>query len=77
MKKLILAISLFTSSIAIADHDINHVVKVQITREVPGELQTIKRTFDKDEFYMWMETKMQEGCDPYVTSVTFNFIPNL
>ena len=46
-------------------------VRVDITRELPGETQQIVRTFeDKDELEMWLSVKMDnEGCDPYVTKV--------
>lgn len=46
-------------------------VRVDITRELPGETQQIVRTFDdKEELEMWLSVKMDnEGCDPYVTKV--------
>ena len=46
-------------------------VRVEITRELPEEIQTIIQTFEDDEdFQMWMGMKMEgEGCDPYVTDM--------
>lgn len=45
-------------------------VRVVMTRELPDETQYIVQTFpDADAFAMWMGTKMEEGCDPYVRDI--------
>lgn len=51
--------------------DVHAGVRVEITRELPEEIQTIIQTFEDDEdFQMWMGMKMEgEGCDPYVTDM--------
>lgn len=70
--KYLLSILLLVSFQAFAD------VRVTITRDTPTERQTIIQDFpDKDAWMMWMELKMEEGCDPYVTKVDIdlNYIP--
>jgi len=48
-------------------------VRVEITRELPDEKQIIVQTFDDEEvFQMWFTTKLEEGCDPYVTDININ-----
>jgi hypothetical protein len=66
MKFLLLTMMFITTSV-FAD------VRVEIIRELPNERQTIVQNFDDiDLFQMWMGTKMEEGCDPYVTNVHIN-----
>ena len=32
-----------------------------------------RKTFDDEEvFQMWFTTKLEEGCDPYVTDININ-----
>lgn len=50
-------------------------VRVEITRELPEERQTIIQQFDDEEMFgMWMTSKLEEGCDPYVSNI--NIIRN-
>lgn len=55
-------------------------VRVEITRELPDEKQTVVQQFyDEDSFMMWMGSKMDgEGCDPYVSEIRIyrNYVPN-
>lgn len=54
-------------------------VRVEIIRDTPEERQTIIQQFaDTDEFAMWMQMKMEDGCDPYVTKlkIDLDYVPN-
>jgi len=53
-------------------------VRVDIIRLLPnGAEQNIVQEFhDFDSFAMWMGTKMERGCDPYVTDVHINLQHN-
>lgn len=45
-------------------------VRVDITRDTPDEIQHIVRLFeDEDEFGMWFTTRLEDGCDPYVSKI--------
>ena len=53
--------------------DVQADVRVEIIRELPNEKQIIVQTFDDEEvFSMWFTTKLEEGCDPYVTNVNID-----
>lgn len=55
------------TSVAFAD------VRVDITRDLPYKSQNIVQVFDDiDAFQMWFEMKMEQGCDPYVTSINID-----
>ena len=65
MKFLIAGLSLVSAG-ALAD------VRVEITRELPEGTRVIVQEFhDKDEFAMWMATRLdsEEGCKPGVTKI--------
>jgi flagellar biosynthesis regulator FlbT len=54
-------------------------VRVEITRELPEEKQLVVQQFDDEEmFQMWMATKMEDSCDPYVSEIKIirNYQPN-
>jgi hypothetical protein len=48
-------------------------VRVDIERKLPYKTQHIVQQFhDFDSFAMWMETKLENGCDPYVEKVVID-----
>jgi hypothetical protein len=50
--------------------DANADVRVEITRELPDERQIVIQQFpDEDLFSMWFTSKLEEGCDPYVSDI--------
>jgi len=54
-------------------NDVYADVRVEIIRELPDERQTIVQVFDDEElFAMWFTSKLEEGCDPYVTDVNID-----
>jgi len=53
--------------------DVSADVRVEITRELPAETQLVVQEFpDEELFSMWMTSKLEEGCDPYVTKININ-----
>lgn len=53
--------------------DVHADVRVEITRELPGETQYVVQQFpDEELFSMWFTSKLDEGCDPYVTKINID-----
>lgn len=51
-------------------NDVYADVRVEITRDLPNEKQMIIQEFpDEELFSMWMITKLEEECDPYVNEI--------
>ena len=65
MKYLVASVAVLLATNVMAD------VRVEITRELPDEVQHIVQQFhDQDSFEFWMLDRLEtEGCDPYVTKV--------
>ena len=68
MKKMLLSLAtiVFSTSAVMAD------VRVEITRNLPEGQRIIVQEFaDKDEFAMWMATRLDsdEGCKPGVVGI--------
>jgi len=67
MKTLIAAIAMMFSTAALAD------VRVEITRNLPEGQRIIVQEFnDKDEFAMWMATRLEDDCKPGVTKINID-----
>jgi len=70
MKKLLLLItSIFILPAANAD------VRVEITRNLPeGQRVIVQEFHDKDEFAMWMATRLDsdDGCKPGVVAINID-----
>ena len=67
MKTLIAATALMFSTAALAD------VRVEITRNLPEGQRIIVQEFnDKDEFAMWMATRLEDDCKPGVTKINID-----
>ena len=67
MKTLIAATAMMFSTAALAD------VRVEITRNLPEGQRIIVQEFnDKDEFAMWMATRLEDDCKPGVTKINID-----
>jgi len=67
MKTLIAATTMMFSTAALAD------VRVEITRNLPEGQRIIVQEFnDKDEFAMWMATRLEDDCKPGVTKINID-----
>jgi len=60
----------FIKDVNSAEMDENSAIRVEIKRELPNKDQEIvQQFFDYESFQFWMEDRLAQKCDPYVTEV--------
>jgi len=64
---LLLVTTVFSMNTANAD------VRVEITRNLPeGQRIIVQEFHNKDEFAMWMATRLEDDCKPGVTKINID-----